>query len=180
MLSRELIDSISLRYPCRTSQLEQLRVLIGSVWPPFPLSPRPHHNFLANNSKDSFPSPQAFIIHGLESTGKTTVTRTLLEEAGHSFTWVSCNECITPRQLTERIASTITAELVPEDTNFPRCENVNALSVYLQQLLKDAERKHFLVLDRIDQQRDAPPTLMASLRRIGELVRHSTSYTGCN
>ncbi|TGZ85039.1 hypothetical protein EX30DRAFT_353195 [Ascodesmis nigricans] len=149
MLPQEFLSSISLRYPCRTTQLQLLSALIGS---------------------DSFPSPQAFIIHGLESTGKTAVTHALLEESGHNFTWISCNECITPRQLTERIAATITTELAPEETNFPRCETVNALTVYLQQLLGDDGKKHFLVLDRIDQQRDAPPTLMASLRRMGEMI----------
>lgn len=123
----------------------------------------------ADNWKDSIPSPQAFVVHGLEATGKTTVLRRFLDDTDSSFSWVPCNECITARHLTERIAATV-SEAFGNVESHPRCENISVLAVYLQRLLGTSERKHFLVLDRIDRQRDAPATLLASLKRLSEMV----------
>ncbi|KAI5787186.1 origin recognition complex subunit 5 C-terminus-domain-containing protein [Geopyxis carbonaria] len=152
MLSNELLDDIGNEYPCRKVQLKQLATLIGD---------------------DSIPSPQAFVVHGLEATGKTTVLRKFLNATDSSFTWVPCNECITVRHLTERIAATV-SEALSNVENHPRCENISVLAVYLQRILDISGTKHFLVLDRIDRQRDAPATLLASLRRIGEMIPNLT------
>ena len=51
-----------------------------------------------------------------------------------------------------------------------RCENVSALVVHLQRLLKGYE-KFVLVFDGVDKQREAPPTLIPALARLGEFVR---------
>lgn len=50
-----------------------------------------------------------------------------------------------------------------------RCENVSALVVHLERLLKD-RGKFVLVFDGVDKQRDAPPTLLPALARLGECV----------
>jgi origin recognition complex subunit 5 len=42
--------------------------------------------------------------------------------------------------------------------------------VHLQGLLK-SEEKFVLVLDGVDKQREAPPTLLPALARLGEFVR---------
>ncbi|KAF8245798.1 hypothetical protein K440DRAFT_633095 [Wilcoxina mikolae CBS 423.85] len=149
MLPKELLDTIDSQYPCRTTQLTQLAALVGD---------------------DSFPSPPAFVLYGLEATGKTLILKTLLEKSSSSYSWISCYECITARHLTERIAATVSNALETPETTHQKCENVSALTVYLQHILKDHEKKHFLVLDRIDQQRDPPPTLIASLKRMGEFI----------
>jgi Cdc6-like AAA superfamily ATPase len=100
---------------------------------------------VADFRKDSSPSPSAFIVHGLEATGKTLILRTLLEESNSSYSWLPCHECITARHLTERIAATVSSSIGASETASQRSENVSALTVYLQQLLRDSERKHFLV-----------------------------------
>ena len=59
-----------------------------------------------------------------------------------------------------------------------RAENVNALSVVLRMVLgtksgqeeEQEKKKHVLVLDRIDKQREATPILLAGLGRLGEIV----------
>ena len=65
-----------------------------------------------------------------------------------------------------------------------RAENVNALSVVLRIVLgtkaanrnedseqgRVQEKKHVLVLDRIDKQRELTPILLAGLGRLGEIV----------
>ncbi|KAF8540797.1 origin recognition complex subunit 5 C-terminus-domain-containing protein [Trichophaea hybrida] len=149
MLPKELLDTIDSQYPCRTTQLTQLAALVGD---------------------DSVPSPPAFVLYGLEATGKTLILKTLLEKLSTSYSWISCHECITARHLTERIAARVSNALETPETAHQKCENVSALTVYLQHLLKDREKKHLLVLDRIDQQRDPPPTLIASLKRMGEFI----------
>ena len=50
-----------------------------------------------------------------------------------------------------------------------RCENISALAVHLQRLLEGQE-KFALVFDGVDKQRDAPPTLLPALARLGEFV----------
>ena len=70
-----------------------------------------------------------------------------------------------------------------------RAENVNTLAVVLGKILgtrgkeeeeeggdNDLERKHVLVLDRIDRQREATPILLAGLARLGEIVRHHPTH----
>ncbi|KAI5852322.1 origin recognition complex subunit 5 C-terminus-domain-containing protein [Tricharina praecox] len=151
----DLLTSISERYPCRDSQLSQLSALIGD---------------------ETSPSPSSFVLYGLEATGKTLILRALLQESEVSFSWLPCDECITARHLTERIAATVEAALdLGEDLGLPRSQEVGALAVFLQAALaRVREVKHFLVLDRIDQQRDPTPTLVPALRRMGEMIPNLT------
>lgn len=99
----------------------------------------------ADFRKDSFPSPSAFVVHGMEATGKTLILKELLERSKASYSWLPCHECITPRHLTERIAAMVTGVVGGEETSLQRCETVSTLAVYLQQMLRESERKHFLV-----------------------------------
>ena len=57
-----------------------------------------------------------------------------------------------------------------------RCENLSALTVHLQRLLKGQE-KFVLVFDGVDKQREAPPTLLPALARLGEFVRGQPTIT---
>lgn len=65
-----------------------------------------------------------------------------------------------------------------QDVLSMRAENVNALSAILSKVLgpkgNEEERKHIIVLDRIDRQREATPILLAGLARLGERVRYTT------
>lgn len=56
-----------------------------------------------------------------------------------------------------------------------RAENVNALSVVLGKVLgtkaaNGSEKKHVLVLDRIDRHRETTPIFLAGLGRLGKIV----------
>lgn len=53
--------------------------------------------------------------------------------------------------------------------NTDRCENLGALVVHLEKALRKSS-KFVLVLDGVDKQREAPPTLLPALARIGESV----------
>lgn len=86
-------------------------------------------------------------------------------------------ECVTGRHFLERTISAVHESLHSQEDGKagdynPRCENLSALVVHLQRLLKD-EEKFVLVLDGVDKQRDAPPTLLPALTRLGEFVRSS-------
>ena len=86
---------------------------------------------------------------------------------------IRCRECVTGRHLLERTVAAVHQSLQSkgggEDYN-PRCENLSALVIHLQRLLK-SEEKFVLVLDGVDKQREAPPTLLPALARLGEFVR---------
>jgi hypothetical protein len=50
-----------------------------------------------------------------------------------------------------------------------RCENVNSLAAHLERVLRQLP-KLILVFDGIDKQREAPPTLVPGLVRLGSVV----------
>lgn len=50
-----------------------------------------------------------------------------------------------------------------------RCESLSSLSVILSRLLAHT-KKFVLVFDGVDKQREAPPTLLPALARLGEIV----------
>lgn len=129
-------------------------------------------------SKSPFPSPPNLIIHGTPSTGKSLTVRTLFQDASVPFAIVRSAECIATRQVLEQalsackeglIASGREAQTLPKIDG--RCENIAAFAGQLQTLLRGHEEKFVLVFDGIDRQRDAAPTLLPALARMGETVR---------
>ncbi|KAK7515138.1 origin recognition complex subunit 5 C-terminus-domain-containing protein [Phyllosticta citriasiana] len=155
MLPEELLfTSLSERYPCRALQILQLLHLYN---PPLP-------------------SPSTTVIHGLAATGKSTITREVLQSRKISHAIIHSRECITGRHLLERtLAACLDAvdDLEPDselDRNlYTRCENISALYVQLQRLLAGRER-FVLVFDGVDKQRETPPTLLPALARLGEVM----------
>ena len=89
---------------------------------------------------------------------------------------IRCPECITGRHLLERTIAAVYQSLqaatanVESEEYHERCENISALTVHLQRVLKN-EEKFILVFDGVDNQREAPPTLLPALARLGEFVR---------
>ncbi len=116
------------------------------------------------------------MVHGPDAAGKSAIVREYLQSSGLSHAIVNCRECITGRHLLEQtISKCLDALDAYSDTNFDtsryvRCESLSALAVQLQALLENRGR-FALVLDGVDKQREAPPTLFAALARFGEMVR---------
>ncbi len=87
----------------------------------------------------------------------------------------SSKECITARHLLERTLAAIIdilddAEQNQTIANFDgRCDSISAFVVQLQCLL-EGKGKFILVFDGIDRQREAPPTLLPAIARLGEIV----------
>lgn len=88
---------------------------------------------------------------------------------------VNCGECITGRHLLERTIATVDGSLRKSTLNgdgkesSTRCENLSTLVVHLQRLLEKGP-KFILVFDGVDKQREAQPTLLPALARLGEFV----------
>jgi origin recognition complex subunit 5 len=116
------------------------------------------------------------VIHGLPATGKSAVTKAVLEDANVPHAIVSSRECITVRHLLEQAASKSWLKMRELDNSYltpstqPRCDSVNSLAASLEKLLRNAD-KFVLVFDGIDQQREATPILLAGLARLGFIVR---------
>ncbi|PWW72668.1 hypothetical protein C7212DRAFT_348054 [Tuber magnatum] len=147
MLPAELLTTLNEQFPCRAPQIRRLAALVGT---------------------DETPSPPAIILHGLEATGKTTILRTFLGSVEASYTWIACHECVTVRQLMERISVGVTENVGGGDAG--RAGDVCALGVRLSGALSGVERKHFLVLDRVDRTREGSNVLFAALGRLGEAI----------
>lgn len=75
---------------------------------------------------------------------------------------------MTGRHLLERTVSAVYGSLNERNgASNDRCENIGALVVHLQRAMEKS-KKFVLVLDGIDNQREAPPTLLPALARLGE------------
>ncbi|KAL6871601.1 origin recognition complex subunit 5 C-terminus domain-containing protein [Trichoderma longibrachiatum] len=133
------------------------------------------------------------VIHGAEATGKSSVTRQLLAQlsesnetangraAGLVHATVDVARCISGRHLFESIIAAATDALRARDGSaggdvpYQRCETLAQLAASLNSVFDEPQLKneltHFvLVLDGMDRQRDAPPTLMPALARLCETI----------
>lgn len=147
------------RWPCRETQLRQLSSLIPA---------------------GNLPSPSTILVHGPHATGKSSIVSAYLDGHKRRYAVVKCRECITGRHLLERTVAAVHESLQhglengDTDAVSGRCENLSALTVHLQRLLRKEER-FILVFDGVDKQRDAPPTLLPALARLEEFVPNLTT-----
>lgn len=100
------------------------------------------------------------------------MVKAYLETSALPHAIVSCKECVTGRHLLERtLAATIKAAGATTDRTYTRCENMSSFANALQKTLEGSGQEKFvLVIDGIDEQREAPPTLVPALARLGNLV----------
>ena len=141
----------------------------------------------------SLPSPQAVILHGLPSTGKSSILSAVLESTADKLAHaiIPCRECITTRQLLERtIADVLDALIIFEQhhsdfstinndpsldaSTYPRTENVAALAVQLERLLSKRTEKFILAFDNVDALYENPGSLLPALVRIAECIPNLT------
>ncbi|GAB7351314.1 hypothetical protein MBLNU459_g1728t1 [Dothideomycetes sp. NU459] len=152
MLPDELLLLLADKWPCRGLQARQLSAL---------LSP-------------ALSSPPTLVVHGSEATGKTGLLRSYLEAVKINSAFLSCAECITGRHLLERTLAACTdaihsANGSSHDPPHSRCESLSTLASSLERLLANTD-KFVLVLDGIDEQREAPPTLLPAMARLGTII----------
>jgi origin recognition complex subunit 5 len=153
-LPDELLLPLAQQWPCRELQLRQLSALLS---PPLP-------------------SPSTLVIYGPHATGKSAVTKAYLETRKLKHAIINCRECVTGRHLLERTVAVVHQALRSDgdEVHTGRCENISALVVHLQRQLERQDH-FFLVFDGIDKQREAPPTLLPALARLGEAIRNLTT-----
>lgn len=153
MLPDELLSSLDGLISCREAQTRQLVTLLDS----------------------RFPNPSTLVIHGLHATGKSLTLGAALKSIDAPSAIVHSRECITTRHLLERAISDSKAALSKQhqldlDRGFDgRCESISAFVVQLQ-LLLEGRGKFVLVFDGIDRQREALPTLLPAIARLGEII----------
>ncbi|KAH8897850.1 hypothetical protein GQ53DRAFT_712331 [Thozetella sp. PMI_491] len=118
------------------------------------------------------------VLHGTEATGKSAIAEALLRrltEAHEHFdyTIISSVECITERHFFERTLARV-ADTLGWESKATRCDDTTQLALELAKMLKFAERpdsfRFVLVLDGIDRQREAQPTLLPALARLSEII----------
>ncbi|KAI9670170.1 MAG: hypothetical protein M1817_004507 [Caeruleum heppii] len=159
------LHDLETRFPSRSKQIAQLSYLL---WP-------------------SLPTPPTIVIHGLSSTGKSSLTSAILRDLPGPHAIVRSRECITARQLYESTLcacqEALSTDTVTAEAYLGRCESLSSLVAGLRRLFEgrqnrrdesvtaDRERGGFtLVFDGVDKQREAPPGLLAALGRLGEMI----------
>lgn len=151
ILPDEILFSLNDAIPCRKLQFRQVSALL------------------------CLSSPSTLLVHGVEATGKSLTIRAVLDANDTPSAVVQSQECITTRHLLERTITSIQDALKDHGTNEVesvgdgRCESISAFVVELQQLLEGRGR-FILVFDGIDRQREAVPTLLPAMARLGEMV----------
>ena len=149
LLPDELLQSLHDLVPCRELQCQHLLTLLSG------------------------PSPSPLVIYGGEATGKTLTIAAVLKAIQIPCALLPSQECITTRHLLERAVFAVKkglgdgAEEDAGDAGNGRCESISATVVRLQQLL-EGRGQFLLVFDGIDRQREAVPTLLPALARLGE------------
>ena len=125
------------------------------------------------------------VLFGSKATGKSAVTESLLEKLSDSnsedsllhYAIVKSARCITGRHLFETTVDAVSQALNREDAA-RRCENLTQLAVELTKMLKEHPRpqgsRFALVFDGIDNQREAPQSLLPALSRLCETVSFYT------
>ncbi|QSZ32677.1 hypothetical protein DSL72_002256 [Monilinia vaccinii-corymbosi] len=173
-----LLSSLSTQFPCRDQQIRSLATLLA-------ISTAPSKNV---------------VLHGLEATGKSTITKAILEALSSNppaqndvpeeqfdnelqYAIIKSAACISGRHLLEQTIGAV-AKAVEWSGVMPRCENLAQLVVEVGKLLEgwtatneaQAARQRFvLVFDGIDRQREAPPTMLPALARMGEIIPNLTT-----
>ncbi|RDL33962.1 Uncharacterized protein BP5553_08330 [Venustampulla echinocandica] len=134
------------------------------------------------------------VLYGLEATGKSSISKALLgqlspadettsdseDQLRHAI--INSTECVSGRHLLEKTVAEV-ANIVGWQGKIGRCENLAQLVVELGKMLDrwttlddhDTGGKRLaLVFDGIDRQREAPPTLLPALARLGEIIPNIT------
>ncbi|KAF8861528.1 hypothetical protein BDZ45DRAFT_713284 [Acephala macrosclerotiorum] len=172
-----ILNALCSRFLCRDQQIRSLATLLS-------IRSAPCRNIA---------------LHGLEATGKSSITKAVLEGLSKKQTNGQVNgntrhdddiryaviksaECLGGRHLFEQtIGAVATAIDWPESVG--RCENLAQLVVELSKLVEGytrssqngTQQKLVLVFDGIDHQRDAPPTLLPALARLAEIIPNLTT-----
>jgi origin recognition complex subunit 5 len=149
-MSNEEIRQLQKNYPCRSQQIRSLVCLLDPL----------------------FPSPRTTVIHGLPATGKSSITRAVLQLLNSQYVWVQAKAALTARQIFEEIYRGV-ANLL-SDGSSSKTESLSVLVAKLDVLLRGVQsEKIFIVLDGIDETKEGSPGLLAGLARVGEAVRIS-------
>ncbi|KAL3421244.1 origin recognition complex subunit orc5 [Phlyctema vagabunda] len=168
-----LVSAIATRFPGRDAQIRTLATLLSAA---------PSRNI---------------VLHGLEATGKTAICDALLSTLsdrskrhnGHTgrdtlgdlrYAIIRSRECITGRHLLEQTVGAV-AKAVEYPHKVARCENLAQLVVEIGRLLDSwsnqgtSQGRFVLVFDNVDQQKEAPATLLPALARLGEIIPNLTT-----
>ncbi|KFY54100.1 hypothetical protein V497_07982 [Pseudogymnoascus sp. VKM F-4516 (FW-969)] len=159
-LPREALAELARKMPERSKQVVALGALVGPICA----------------------APRNIVVYGLAATGKSAVVEGVLgalsrsEDAGEGVRYavVRSKECITGRHLLERAVCAV-ADAVGWEGAAGRCENLAQLAVLLGKMLEGGKGRFVLVFDGVDKQRDAPPTLVPALARLGEVIPNLTT-----
>ncbi|KFY45793.1 hypothetical protein V494_00754 [Pseudogymnoascus sp. VKM F-4513 (FW-928)] len=159
-LPREALGGLAREMPERSKQIAALGALVGPLCA----------------------SPRNIVVYGLAATGKSAVVGGVLDALSTSeaaggeklrYAIVRSKECITGRHLLERAVCAVADAVGRESAG--RCENLAQLAVLLGKMLEGGKGRFVLVFDGVDKQRDAPPTLVPALARLGEVIPNLTT-----
>ncbi|KAG5926994.1 hypothetical protein E4U42_002711 [Claviceps africana] len=188
----ELLAPLVTSFPGREHQIRSLATLVH------PDAAQCRNIVLYGTEATGKSSITEHLLVRLAQSTRKTASETETENGGCGLLHVTVNaaQCITSRHLFERIVGAVADVLDQDERSGPgrgeagpgpgpgpgtrrhrhrRCESLAQLSVALSTMLEEttagaARRRFVLVLDAIDRQREAPPTLVPGLARLSEII----------
>ncbi|KEF54678.1 uncharacterized protein A1O9_09120 [Exophiala aquamarina CBS 119918] len=152
LLPLELLQAISHQHPCRDSQIRQLAT---------------YYNVL-------FPSPSTLVVCGLEQASELAVVTSVLEARKLKSVVVRSKDCLSQRHLLSKIFATCVHGLGQQSQieHYDKVDSLNALLGNLRKLFERAghDQRLVLILEDINKQKQAGPTLLPALARLGDQI----------
>ena len=113
------------------------------------------------------------VAYGLENTSKVEVISAVLKEREIQHAIVKSKECLSQRHLLSKIFAAC-ASALEEQTRIDQYDKVDSINVLLGNLRKIFDRhndaKFVVVIEGIDKLKQAGPTLLPALARLGNQV----------
>lgn len=154
----KVLEELYELYPCRSKQLEEL--------------------FNLYNDKN-IPFPHCVYISGGPSTGKTSITSTLLQKLNVNYVYVNLFECYTSKILFETLLNkiSITVNNPNIEISYTKCDNMMDFLCNLHLYSDHIDLNRLvIILDKAEQLRKMDFNLLPAFLRFPELSSYGISF----
>lgn len=153
-----VLEGLKKQYPCRSMQIEQLYNLYSNKVDPF---------------------PNTVYLSGGPSTGKTSISTSLLRKLNVKYAYINLFECYTSKILFETILNKISDHVINNSNNQSpntKCDNIMDFFYNLNKYSEQIDLNRWvIILDKAEQLRKMDFNLLPAFLRFQELSGYDTS-----
>lgn len=157
MAEESVEDELNMLFPERENQIRELYNIIGT----------PEERY-----------GSSIFIHGGPSTGKSSITKTMMKKLNIRHAFLNVTECYTSKILFESILNKLSDHKIDPSIGQPyaKCDNMMDFLLYLQQIHEDLGLSgSFIVLDNAEKLRTMEFNILPAFLRLREVSELSIS-----